>query len=77
MLENAIFQVIWFLNLQFIGFIVIGSSNLSKSAQLRVTHLIPCQTRKPNASYLWACTPVRKNASRHLHANLETLYLLE
>ncbi len=37
----------------------------------------PLPTRIPNASYLWACTPGRKNVSRHLHENLETLYLLQ
>ena len=39
--------------------------------------IIPLPTRKPTASYLWACTPVPKNASRHLHSNLERHYLLE
>jgi hypothetical protein len=41
------------------------------------THFIPLPTRIPNLSYLWACTPVQKKVSRHLHSNLERLYLLE
>jgi hypothetical protein len=36
-----------------------------------------CQRTQSNPSNLWACTLVQKNASRHLHANIERFYLLK
>jgi hypothetical protein len=42
-----------------------------------VEHASTLPTRIPNASYLWAGTPVSKNASCHLHSSLEMIYFLE